>query len=63
MRRWNAVVWGLAILVMAVMVFAVTPVIALAFGVYPLVATHGAYALRFWPYAAALELKPVGVRI
>jgi cellulose synthase (UDP-forming) len=41
---------------LAVLVFAVTPIFALAFGVYPLVATHAAYALHFWPYAAAIEL-------
>jgi cellulose synthase (UDP-forming) len=45
-----------SLLSLAVMVFAVTPVVTLAFGVYPLVATNGAYALHFWPYAAAIEL-------
>jgi cellulose synthase (UDP-forming) len=44
------------LLSLAVLVFVVTPVFALAFGVYPLVATHAEYALHFWPYAAALEL-------
>jgi cellulose synthase (UDP-forming) len=40
----------------AVLVFALTPVVALGFGVYPLIAEHTAYAWHFWPYAAALEL-------
>ncbi len=40
----------------AVLVFAITPVFALALGIYPLIATHAAYALHFWPYAAAVEL-------
>jgi len=44
------------ILSLAVLVFAVTPIFALAFGVYPLIATHAEYAQHFWPYAAALEL-------
>lgn len=40
----------------AVLVFAVTPVFALLFDVFPLVTTHTAYAAHFWPYAAAVEL-------
>lgn len=40
----------------AMLVFLVTPVVALVFDVYPLVTTHAAYAARFWPYAAAVEL-------
>jgi cellulose synthase (UDP-forming) len=38
------------------LVFAVTPVFALTLGIRPLATTHLAYALRFWPYAAAMEL-------
>lgn len=40
----------------AVLVFAITPVFSLALGIYPLIATHAAYALHFWPYAATVEL-------
>jgi cellulose synthase (UDP-forming) len=40
----------------AVLVFAVTPVFTLTLGVHPLTTTHLAYALHFWPYAAAVEL-------
>ena len=40
----------------AVLTFALTPVFALTFKVYPLITTHAAYALHFWPYAAAVEL-------
>jgi cellulose synthase (UDP-forming) len=40
----------------AVLVFAVTPVITLTLGIHPLTTTHSAYALHFWPYAAAMEL-------
>jgi cellulose synthase (UDP-forming) len=40
----------------AVLVFAITPIFSLAFGVYPLITTYGAYALHFWPYALAVEL-------
>lgn len=40
----------------AVLIFAVTPVFSLAFATYPLIATHTQYALRFWPYAIAVEL-------
>jgi len=40
----------------AVLTFAVTPVFALAFDLFPLVTTHAAYAAHFWPYAAAVEL-------
>jgi cellulose synthase (UDP-forming) len=40
----------------AALVFGLTPVVALLFDVYPLVTTHTAYAIRFWPYAAAVEL-------
>jgi len=40
----------------AVLVFALTPVFTLALNVYPLVTTYGEYVLRFWPYAAAIEL-------
>ncbi|UCC64522.1 MAG: glycosyltransferase [Anaerolineae bacterium] len=45
----------------AVLVFAITPVFALMFGLYPLVTTPGAYALHFWPYAAAVELLLVSL--
>jgi cellulose synthase (UDP-forming) len=45
----------------AVLVFAITPVFALLFDVYPLVTTHLAYALHFWPYAVAVELLLVGL--
>ena len=40
----------------AALVFAVTPVVTLTLDVYPLTTTHTAYALHFWPYAAAVEL-------
>lgn len=40
----------------AVLAFAVTPIITLAFGVYPLITTHASYAWHFWPLAAAIEL-------
>ena len=40
----------------AVLVFAITPIFSLVFGVYPLVTTHVSYALHFWPLAAAIEL-------
>jgi cellulose synthase (UDP-forming) len=40
----------------AVLVFAVTPVFALLFGLFPLITTDAAYAVHFWPYAAAVEL-------
>lgn len=40
----------------AVLTFAVTPVFALLFDLFPLVTTHAAYAVRFWPYAAAVEI-------
>ena len=40
----------------AMLVFAVTPVFALTVDIHPLNATHAAYALHFWPYAAAVEL-------
>jgi cellulose synthase (UDP-forming) len=40
----------------AVLVFAITPVLALTFAVYPLSTTHAAFALRFWPYAAVIEV-------
>jgi cellulose synthase (UDP-forming) len=46
---------------LSVLVYLVTPVFALAFGVYPLVATHAAYAVHFWPYAAAIELLLVSL--
>jgi cellulose synthase (UDP-forming) len=45
----------------AVLVFAITPVFALALGIYPLIATHAAYAWHFWPYAAAVELLLVSL--
>lgn len=44
-----------------VLVFAITPIFALVFDVYPLVTTHLDYALHFWPYAAAVELLLVGL--
>jgi cellulose synthase (UDP-forming) len=40
----------------AVLVFAVTPILSLALGVYPFVTTQAQYALHFWPYAVAVEL-------
>jgi cellulose synthase (UDP-forming) len=40
----------------AVLVFAITPVFTLTFNIYPLITTHAAYALHFWPYAVAVEL-------
>jgi len=45
----------------SVLVFAVTPVFALAFKVYPVITTHAAYALHFWPYAAAIEFLLVAL--
>jgi cellulose synthase (UDP-forming) len=45
----------------AVLIFAATPVFALAFGVYPLITTHLDYALRFWPLAVAMELLLVSM--
>jgi cellulose synthase (UDP-forming) len=45
----------------AVLVFAVTPVFTLTLGVHPLATTHLAYALHFWPYAAAMELVLAGL--
>lgn len=45
----------------AVLVFAITPVITLTFSIYPLITTHAAYALHFWPYAAAVELLLVSL--
>jgi cellulose synthase (UDP-forming) len=49
------------LLSLAVLVFMLTPVFALAFGIHPLTATHTEYALRFWPYAMALELLLVSL--
>ncbi len=40
----------------AMLVFGITPIFALAFNTYPFVATHAAYSLHFWPFAAAVEL-------
>ncbi len=45
----------------AVLVFAVTPIFSLVFGIYPLVTDHTAYALHFWPLAAAIELMLVSL--
>jgi cellulose synthase (UDP-forming) len=45
----------------AVLVFAITPIFALTFNIYPLITTHAAYALYFWPYAAAVELMLVSL--
>ncbi len=45
----------------AVLIFAVTPVFSLAFGIYPLIATHTEYAMHFWPFAAAVELLLVSL--
>jgi cellulose synthase (UDP-forming) len=45
----------------AVLVFAITPVFTLTFSIYPLITTHAAYALHFWPYAAAVELLLVSL--
>jgi cellulose synthase (UDP-forming) len=40
----------------AVLVFAITPILSLLFGVYPFVTTQAQYAAHFWPYALAVEL-------
>jgi cellulose synthase (UDP-forming) len=40
----------------AVLVFAMTPVFTLTLDIHPLTTTQAAYALHFWPYAAAVEL-------
>ncbi|MGB9872799.1 MAG: glycosyltransferase [Anaerolineae bacterium] len=40
----------------ATLIFILTPVLALTLGIYPVVATHAAYALHFWPFMAAVEL-------
>lgn len=45
----------------AMLVFAVTPVFALTVDIHPLNATYAAYALHFWPYAAAVELLLVSL--
>lgn len=45
----------------AMLVFAITPVFALAFDIYPLLTTQAAYALHLWPYAAAVELQLVAL--
>lgn len=45
----------------SVLIFAITPLFSLLFDLYPLVTTHGAYALRFWPYAFAVELLLVSL--
>jgi cellulose synthase (UDP-forming) len=45
----------------AVLIFAATPVFALLFDIYPLVTNHAMYALRFWPYAVAVELLLVSL--
>jgi cellulose synthase (UDP-forming) len=44
-----------------VVVFAVTPLFSLTLGIYPLITTNAAYALRFWPLAAAIELLLVSL--
>ncbi|MFW6115472.1 MAG: glycosyltransferase [Chloroflexota bacterium] len=45
----------------AVLIFAVTPVFPLAFDIYPVIAPQAEYALRLWPYAAAVELLLVSL--
>ena len=49
------------LLSLAVLVFAIIPVFSLTFNIYPLIATHAAYAQHFWPYAAAIELLLIGL--
>ncbi|MCJ7739412.1 MAG: glycosyltransferase [Anaerolineae bacterium] len=44
------------VLSFAVLMFLVTPIIALTFEIYPLVTDQVTYALVFWPYALAVEL-------
>jgi len=45
----------------AVLVFAVTPLFSLLFDIYPVITTQTEYALRFWPFAAAVELLLVSL--
>jgi cellulose synthase (UDP-forming) len=45
----------------AVLTFAIVPIFSLTFSTYPLVADQTAYALHFWPYAAAVELLLVAL--
>lgn len=40
---------------LAALVLLICPVIALAFGRYPLVTTHGSYVAHFWPFALSVE--------
>jgi cellulose synthase (UDP-forming) len=49
------------LLSLAVLTFAILPVFSLTFNIYPLIATHAAYAKHFWPYAAAIELLLIGL--
>lgn len=37
------------------LIFIVIPIISLLFGIYPLVTDHLTYAIRFWPFAVAVE--------
>jgi cellulose synthase (UDP-forming) len=46
---------------LAVLVFALTPIIALLFDIYPIITTHAEYAVRFWVYAFAVELLLVSL--
>ena len=45
----------------AVLIFAVAPLIGLYSGTYPLITTQGQYALHFWPETLALELYLVAL--
>lgn len=45
----------------ATFVFILVPVLALALGIYPVVAPHADYALHFWPFMAAVELMLVAL--
>jgi hypothetical protein len=45
----------------ATIIIVLSPVLALAFDVYPFVATHTAYALHFWPFAVAIELMLISI--
>ncbi len=45
----------------ATLIFILTPVLALALGIYPVIATHADYALHFWPFMAATELMLVAL--
>jgi len=40
----------------ATLIFIITPLLALVLDIYPVTASHAAYALHFWPFMAATEL-------